>query len=173
MGRDLRINIIRFILIGLLQVLVLKRIDISIGSFNYLHLVVYPLFILLIPIKTPRALLLLIAFAFGLLIDMFYNSPGVHAAATVLIAFIRPYVLKWIEPTEGYTNETTPTIFKMGITWFIIYGALLLFIHHLCYFSLEAFSYVYLLEILLRTIFSFIASFIIMMIIMVITNPKY
>lgn len=161
------------VLLALMQILIFKRIDISIGDFNYLHLLVYPLFVMLLPIKWPRPLNMVLAFGFGMLMDMFYNSPGVHAGALVFIAFIRNYVFKWIEPTEGYTNESTPTIYKMSLTWFVIYSSILLICHHLVYFSLEAFSHVYLLEILLRSIFSFIASFIMLIIIMVITNPKY
>lgn len=156
-----------------LQILVFKRIDISIGNFSYLHLLVYPLFIMLLPIKTPKILVLLISFFFGLSMDMFYNSPGVHAGALVFMGFIRSYLLRIIEPTEGYTGESTPTIFKMGITWFLVYASVQLFLHHIVYFSFEAFSYVYLMEILLRTIFSFIASLILLMIFMILTNPRY
>lgn len=166
-------NIIRFLLVFALQILILKRIEINIGNFQYLHLLVYPIIILLLPIRSFQVVSLIVAFFVGLSFDMFYDSPGVHAGALVFMTFVRPLILKMIEPTEGYTSESTPTIFKMGFTWFFIYGSILLFIHHLVYFSLDAFSYVYLLEILLRTIFSFFASLILILILMIITNPKY
>lgn len=173
MSSDVTRNIIRIILLMMLQLLILKRIDISIGNFNYLHLLVYPLMIMLLPLKTPKILVIIISFFLGLGMDIFYDSPGVHAGALVFVGYLRPYILKFLEPNEGYNTDTTPTIFKMGVAWFLVYASILLFVHHLIYFSLEAFSYVYLMEILLRTIFSFIASLIILMIIMFITNPKY
>lgn len=173
MSSNITRNIIRAVLLLLLQLLILKRIDISIGNFNYLHLLVYPLIIMLLPLKTPKIIVIVVSFILGLSIDMFYDSPGVHAGALVFIGYIRSFILKFLEPNEGYTAESTPTLFRMGVAWFLVYSSVLLITHHLIYFSLEAFSYVYLLEILLRTIFSFIGSLIILMIVMFITNPKY
>lgn len=173
MNRELSRNLLRLVFILVLQILVLKRIDINVGNFNYLHLLIYPLFIMLLPINTPKTVVIVMAFFYGMFIDLFYDSPGVHAGALVLMAYVRSFLLKILEPTEGYTGDSTPTIFRMGVAWFIVYAAILLFIHHIVYFSLDAFSYVFIVEILLRTIFSFIMSLIILMIVMFITNPRY
>lgn len=162
----------RFLIIFILQVLVLKRVNISWEEFHYIFLFIYPLFILLLPIKISRSVQLLIAFIFGLGIDMFYDSPGLHTAALLFTSFIKKYILKFLEPVEGYTTDSSPTAHKYGFSWFIIYTSILLFIHLLVYFSLEAFSFVYFFEIILKTIFSFIFSQIILLVYILILNPK-
>ena len=167
------INIIkRFFIIVLIQVLILKQINIGWGGFNYIHLFISPLFILLIPIKTKRFSLLLMAFFIGIVIDMFYDSPGLHASALVFMAYMRRYILKFLEPVEGYNVDATPTIYSFGLDWFLIYSSVLLFLYLFSYFALEAFSFQYISEIMLKTIFSFIFSEIIIVLYVAILNPK-
>jgi hypothetical protein len=166
-------NIARFISIFLIQVLVLKRIDFSFGSFDYVHLLIYPLTILLLPIKTSRAIVLVIAFIIGILIDMFYNSPGVHASALVFTAFLRGFILNILEPYEGYNTDDSPTIETMGIGWFLSYFSILLFAHCLWYFSVDAFSFVYFFDIALSTIFTFIPSILLILVLQLLFKPKY
>lgn len=165
-------NIKRFIILILIQVLILKQINIDWKGFNYLQLFIYPLFILMIPIKFQRSLLLLLAFVTGIIIDMFYDSPGVHASALVFMAYSRKYVLKFLEPIEGYKIDATPSIRTFGFDWFLIYSSILVLLNILWYFSMEAFSFHYFTEILLKTIFSFIFSEILVLLYVAILNPK-
>jgi hypothetical protein len=155
-----------------IQVLLLKRIDLQIGSFNYIHLFLYPLLILFIPVKTPRALLLIIAFFIGLGLDFFYDSIGIHASAALFLAYSRKYILKILEPIEGYNIEQRLTINALGFPWILTYVSILLFLYCLWYFSVEAFSFVYFKEIILRTISSFIASYVLIILFLIIFNPK-
>lgn len=165
-------NIVRGIFLLLLQVLILKRIDFGSYDFYYVHIIVYPLLILLLPVRTPNALVVTIAFISGLFVDMFYDSPGVHTSAAVFVGFIRSYVLKVLEPYEGYNVDSSPTIMTMGISWFLSYASILLFSYMIWYFSVEAFSFVYIQDIILRTIFSFISSIVIVFIYIFVVNPK-
>ncbi len=171
MGKNLK-YVIRFLAIVLFQVLLLKRIDLSYQNFNYIHIFIYPLFLLLLPFQWSKFLYLIIAFVLGISVDLFYNSLGVHAFASVFIAFLRPYILRLIEPREGYNKDSTPTLFKMGFAWLFIYTSILIFIHHLIYFSMEVFSPQYPFEIILRTIFSFIVSLTTIMLVHFIFRPK-
>ncbi len=165
-------HFLRLLLIFLFQFLLLKQIDLSFQNFNYIHILVYPLFILLLPLNLSKYLYLVLAFIVGLIVDIFYHSPGVHAAALVLMAFVQPIILKVIEPREGYSKDSSPTMHKMGLSWLFIYTSLSLFIHHFVYFSIEAFSFIYFFEIILRTIFSFIVSLIVIMLSHFIFRPK-
>jgi len=165
-------NIRRFLIIFFVQVLVLKRIDISWEDFNYIFLYIYPLFILLLPLKVSRSFQVLLAFLIGLSVDMFYDTPGLHAASLLFTTYIKKYILQFLEPVEGYKMDSTPTIRKYGFNWFMIYSSILLFIHLLVYFSLEAFSFIYFFDVLLKTIFSFIFSQLILIVYVLILNPK-
>lgn len=172
MNRAVVANIIRFIGILLVQGLVLKRITLGWEEFPYLQILLYPVFILLLPLRVPRPLVILSAFAMGMLVDLFYNTPGVHASASIFTAFIRPLILYRLTPRGGYTAVHAPNKEKMGWPWFLRYAAFLLAFHLFFYFSVESFTFVYIGTILLKTFFSFIISGIFILIFMQVFNPK-
>lgn len=60
-----------------------------------------------------------------------------NAAASLVIAYIRPYFLKLMAPRDGYDFETTPSLRHMGFRWFTTYVAVLVFIHHFTLFFIE------------------------------------
>jgi hypothetical protein len=80
----------------------------------------------------------------GLLTDIFYDHAGMHAAATVAIAYLRNYWLAALNPQGGYDAGTQPTLANYGMIWFLSYALPLLFIHHVILFFIEAggFGYV-------------------------------
>jgi len=147
-------NISRFLFLVLFQVLVLDNIQLG----GYLIPYMYVLFILLMPFETPGWILLISAFFLGFAIDLFEHTPGVHAAATVFIAFLRPAVLKIIAPREGYEPNSFPRIHYYGILWFLQYSAILVFSHHLFLFYLEVFTFSGFFNTFLRIILSSIFS---------------
>ncbi len=130
-------NVFRFIFLVLLQVLVLNHVQWS----GYINPYAYIIFILLLPIETPKWLLLLSAFVLGITIDMFNNTSGMHAAATVMLAFARPRILKLIAPRDGYEAETRLSPYIMGFKWFITYVSMAVLLHHFAYFYIEAFRF--------------------------------
>jgi len=166
-------NIIRIIVIFLVQVLIFKQMTFTVDNTIFVHFLIYPLAILLFPVKTPRIILMITGFIMGLGLDLFYDSVGIHAATLVFTAYIRNIVIAFIEPFDKYNVIDVPTIRNLGIGWFVSYLSILLFIHILVYFSIEAFSFVYFFEIFINTIFSFIVSFIIIMLSQLIFRPKF
>lgn len=131
------VNLLRFIILTLVQVMVLDHIHLH-GLFNPY---IYPLFILMLPIETPAWLVLVLGFFSGWTIDLFAHTGGVHASATVLTAFLRPFMLRLIKPAVGYQPEDRPAISSMGFLWFFTYTSILIFIHHLWLFIIETFSF--------------------------------
>ncbi len=126
-----------FIVLIAIQVMILNHIQWN----GYVNPYVYVLFILLLPVETPNWLLLVLALITGLTIDMFGSSGGMHAAATVFMAFARPGVLRLIAPRDGYEAETKLTPHVMGFTWFLTYVTILVFLHHLICFYIEVFRF--------------------------------
>lgn len=172
MSKDLYNNAFRFLLLCAFQILVLQRIGNAFINFPYITILVYPLFILLLPFRTNTMLLTFIGFIAGLTIDIFYDSPGIHASATLFIAYIRPVIIRRLEPKGGYTTNSSPTPKRMGWTWFLRYAAVLMGIHLFFYFSVEAFTYAYILSILVKTAVSFVLSMLFILLIMAIFNPS-
>jgi hypothetical protein len=168
------VNLTRFIALLLMQVLVFQRITngFALSTFNYINIFVYPVFIMLLPVNIPSALAISISFVFGMSIDWFYNSPGIHAGACVFTAFARPLVLGILEPRGGYPLAGGPTQNALGIGWFMRFSAICLFFHLLVYFSIHYFSFVYFFKILLSTIISFVFSMVFIVMYQFLLNPK-
>ena len=76
---------LRFIFLVFIQVLVFRQMTVGWGDFNYVHVMIYPLFILLLPIRISDPLLIFLGFILGLTIDVFYTSYGVHALSLIHI----------------------------------------------------------------------------------------
>jgi rod shape-determining protein MreD len=70
----------------------------------------YILFVLLLPFETPNLVLFPLAFVLGLTIDAFYDTPGLHTTACVLLAFVRILFISITVQKEGFDNEPEPTL---------------------------------------------------------------
>ncbi len=149
-------NIIRFILLVLVQVAVLNNIQMS----GYVNPYIYVLFILALPFEISKWLLLCVAFVLGLTVDIFTGTLGMNAAATVFMAYLRPYVLSLFAPRDGYEIGTFPNITCYGFSWFFKYATILVLAHHIFLFFVEVFSFNNFFDTLLRICFSTIFSLI-------------
>lgn len=152
-------NIIRFILLVLVQVLIINNIQFSGFVVPYL----YVLFILLMPFETPKWLLIVSAFALGLSVDLFTQTPGMHAAACVLMAFLRPFILEMSAPRDGYEAGTFPRIHYYGFQWFLRYTVILVLAHHFILFYIEVFRFSEFFSTFLRVLLSSLFSVILIM----------
>jgi rod shape-determining protein MreD len=152
-------NIIRFFVLVLVQVLVINNIQVSGFIVPYL----YVLFILLMPFETPNWLLLVSAFLLGLSVDLFTQTPGMHAAASVLMAFLRPFVLEMSAPRDGYESGTFPRVYYFGFQWFLRYTVILVLAHHFILFYLEVFRFSEFFSTFLRVLLSAFFSVVLIM----------
>jgi len=148
-------NIGRFIVLLLLQALIVKNIHLG----RFFIFFPYVLFILLLPFNTNKPLVLVLSFVYGLCIDMFYDTQGMHASACVFMALMRGFVLQLLSPREGYEENHKPTLAHMGAAWFTSYALLLILSHHLLLFYLEAFSFHEFFRTLLRVACSTLSTF--------------
>ena len=104
---------------------------------------VYYLFILWLPFSTSRMAQLFIAFILGLSVDYFSNTPGLHAAACVLIAYVRPVIISILASKDnqleiGYSE---PSPVALGWVPFLVYAFILTLFHHGYLFFLEMLSF--------------------------------
>ncbi len=149
---EIFINALRYIVLVLLQVLILNHIN----FFGFVNPYVYILFILVFPLNGNQSLLILLSFLLGLTIDIFGDSGGVHAAACVFVAYLRPLILKF---SFGISYEyNTVKISKVSLTERLVYVSLMVLLHHLVLFGLEIFSLSHILLILKSTLFSGVFS---------------
>jgi hypothetical protein len=139
-----------YFVVILLQVLIMNNIQFS----GYLNPFFYIIFILLLPFEIPNWLLLVLAFFIGFTIDLLSGIPGMHAAACVFMAFLRPFVLKSFSPHDGYEKGTFPRVYYYGIEWFAKYSLILVLAHSMFLFFIEIFSFSGFFHTLARIIIS-------------------
>jgi hypothetical protein len=159
-------NIARFILLLSAQVLVFNRVDL----FGFVNPYPYILFIILFPVNGNKTALLASSFFLGLIMDMFWNSGGVHAASCLILAYYRPAIFKFSfglsyeYQTVKLNDSLTPERFS-----FILIAVVL---HHFVLFLLEIFKVSFLWEILGRTLLTTIFTIITCIIIIYIIKPS-
>ncbi len=154
-------NCFRFLFLVLFQVLILRHIHIS-GLINPF---VYILFIIVLPFNVSRGLLLILGFLSGLIIDYFYCTVGMHAFACLLIAFLRPYLLRLIIGGRDYDMNNTPDIAGLGFDWFAAYAAVMVLTYQTVFCFIEVFTFAEMWTTLLRIILSSIVSLLLIIII--------
>lgn len=134
-----------FIGLVLLQVLILNNVHIA----GYATPFLYIYLILKFESDTPRNALMLWAFFLGLAVDVFSDTPGMNAAATVLLAFLRPTFLRLFVPRDTL-DTLVPAIRTMGILPFLKYLVVSVLIHHGLLLTLEFSSFAHIGTLLLR-----------------------
>jgi rod shape-determining protein MreD len=156
----------RFIILVLFQVLIFNHIN----FLGYINPYIYILLIAFFPVRNNRIVIIFLSFILGLSIDLFLDTGGVHAAACVFIAYIRPILLKssFGMIYEHQTIRFNTVDFGAKLT----YISLLTIVHHFVLFSLEIFNFSKIILILQKALFSSIFSIILIILITVIFSRK-
>ena len=163
------LQIIRFVILVLFQVLVINHIRLG----GYVHPYVYLVFIMLLPFNTPKWQLLVLGFVLGLTVDFFTGTLGLHAGATTLMAFCRPSIISLISGNQKFENIPEPKQGPLDGMWFFRYVLCLVLIHHFALFFLESFSFRLIGQVLLRIVLSVpVSIFLIMMIFYIFKSEK-
>ena len=147
---DLVRNTIRFILFVGLQVYVFNTMP-------HLHQLITPyiyfLYILWLPFYIKRGWLLLLGFLLGITVDYFTPSPGLHAAACVLIAYLRPFIINVFAAKDtSEFNYREPSPKALGVRAYFLYALILTLVHNGYVLFLEMLSFGSFIHFLMKLI---------------------
>ncbi len=168
MENNQAVKILTFVILVLVQAVVLNHIN----FLGFINPFVYIIFILIYPTSNNRVLFLFISFLLGFSVDIFSDSGGINAAASVFLAYIRPPILKF---SFGMLYDYKTIKFnEIDLGNFFIYTTTGVLIHHLVLFILAFFNSELWLEILKTALFSSIFSIVVILIIQILfsTNRK-
>ena len=167
MNKSILIPLIQFVLLVLAQVIVFNNINLL----GYINPYPYILFLLLYPFKANRSVLLIVAFASGLIMDVFGDSGGIHAAACITLAYLRPVALR-IAFGVSYEYNTI-RISNTTLYERFVYISFLVVIHHLVLFALEVFNISSILYVFQKTLFTSIFTILLCLLFTILFgNPK-
>lgn len=161
---------IRFFALVIIQTMILNQVEIGLG----VQIMVYPLYIILLPFELSTISLMLLAFLMGIIIDAISNTYGLHASSLVLLAFLRPQLLSIFAPRDGYDPLKEGNVYEMGRRWFFSVFVMMLVIHHLWFFLMEVFRIDQMLYVLQKTILSVPLSYLLSLLLqaLFIAKPK-
>lgn len=165
MNSTVLVNITRFVLLLAAQVLIFNNF-LLLGFINPYP---YILFIMLYPVNGNRNVLLLASFVLGIVMDMFGNSGGVHAAACLTLAYFRPFIFKFaFGLSYEYQTVRLDDVLSRERFSFILIAVIL---HHFTLFLLEVFRFEFLWDILLRTFASTIFTIVLVILLIYLFKP--
>ena len=167
-SRTVLLNFLRFFFLLFFQVLILNHLNLG----GYINPYFYIFFILLLPFETPPWLLLFSAFFLGLGIDVFTNTLGLNASASVIAAFARPFIIKLISSGPESLIGDTPSLKNQGLKWFLYYSISLVLIHHLALFYLEIFRLEEFFQTFVRVLLSSAFTMFLVLISEYLMNPR-
>jgi len=143
-------NIVRLAILILLQVYVLNKVP---HLHRFITPYLYYLFILWLPFSISRVTLMIVGFITGMILDYFMMTPGLHAAACVLVAYLRPFIINILAPKDvsGFSyREPSPK--AMGWTPYLVYTFILTIFHHSYMILLELLSFGSFLDFIIKVI---------------------
>lgn len=153
--------VVRFFLLIFVQVYVLNQIP-PLGHLASIYL--YFLFILWLPLNMNPRTQLILSFLLGFTLDAFTHTYGLHAAACVLIGYIRPHLINLLSDKETLVNYKEPGVASLGWMPYLTFLTLLTFIHHFTVFFLEALQTGGIVYFLVKTVFSVAISLLLILI---------
>lgn len=130
-------NILRFSIVIVLQIFVCSVIDL----FGFVSPALYLLALLLLPLELPKSVQYIIGFCTGLLIDMFAHTLGVNAAASLVVMFVRPYIVRLLNGRNSVEGVDRPIPGVKDFKWILVYVLTLSFIHQFLVVMLETSSF--------------------------------
>lgn len=140
-------------LVVLLQVMVLNHVNL----WGYAVPLLGVMVLFHVPLNAGRIGNMFMAFFTGLVLDAFSNSPGVAAGAMTLASFVQYPLLHAMAPKDA-VEDALPGIGLMGKYTYFAYIAILMAVHHVVYFTLEAFTFFNAMDLLLRFLGSYALS---------------
>jgi rod shape-determining protein MreD len=126
-----------FIVFVLLQALVMN----SIHLFKLMTPFIYIYVLLKLPADMTRSTVISLAFLLGLIMDMFSNTFGMHAAACSFAGFIRRPLLERFVDMKELPGGSIPSYELFGCGKFIRYAIALTALHHIALFVTESFTF--------------------------------
>jgi hypothetical protein len=161
-------HILRMLLFIVAQGLIFGQLNFGYG----IHLMIYPLFILMLPFDTRPISLMILAFITGIGVDFFMNTFGLHTSAAVLVAYIRPGIYSLFSPRDGYDILKEPTFFELGPVWFLKVSVTILFVHSVWFFMLEYFKFSAWKEIIQSSVLSTLVTLVILFVLQILFFKK-
>jgi hypothetical protein len=169
MNNKITIQAIGFLVYALLQVILFRNFILFDKAFCFIYIG----YLLLLPYDMNRILQMLVGFMMGLFIDIFYDTLGIHAAASVLLMYLRPYWLNVVYGKDQNDSLSTPVLRNLGLQSFSVYVIPVILLHHAALFYIETGGFHMFFFTLAKTLMSTMLTYIMILIFQYLFYPKH
>jgi hypothetical protein len=168
------IEIARYIVSGLLLALVQTFILQEVNIAWWIKPMPYILLFLNLPISANKFGVLIGAFFFGMTIDAFAGSLGMHTAACVTLVYVKHHIDAYFLDENSMQLQGLSYMHEdyKGWQWYYTYVFSLTFIHHLVFFIFDYFRWSALLTMVWISFTSALASVILIQIFRALTGKR-
>jgi hypothetical protein len=118
-----------------------------------------------LPVDLNRSGVIITSFLLGLAVDIFSNTFGIHAAACSFIGFVRVPLLKHFVDLRDFPEGSIPSYHLFGYARFVRYTLIMVALHHIALFMIEAFTFFQPLYMVMRMTASILLSLLLILII--------
>lgn len=150
--------IIFFAAVVVAQLLLFDNIQIT----GYLNIIIYPIFVILLPANIKGGFLLLSTAALGCVADIVSGTMGLYSIALVLLGFIRGGVLRVFVREDVLDSIIIPNSGSLGLKQFLEYLSLMTIVFFTVVMMLERLTFDYFSFTLIRILFSSVVSICVM-----------
>lgn len=123
----------------LLQVVVLKNLELGVANW-WITPFIYFYLILDLPVRFNPLYAMLYGGFLGFVVDIFWDTYGMHASAAIMIGFVRFYFLPLVLPRDGFDMNSSPQVINLGRLKYGFYLLIMSFVYHIWFFMVEKFS---------------------------------
>lgn len=130
----------KVVLLVLMQVIVLKNLELGFANW-WITPFIFIYILVDLPVKFNPLYGMLIGGLMGFVIDIFYDTYGMHASAAIFLVTVRYYLIPMILPRDGFDMSSSPSLSNLGFIKYALLLLLLTFLYHLWFFMVEKFSF--------------------------------
>lgn len=151
-------NILLFMGLVLAQAVVFNNLVL----FNCAIALVFVYMIVELPVTVGTNAMMAIAFALGLSVDIFQDTPGLNAMVCTIVAFIRRPIFHLYVPRDEDFSGRRLGIKTMGTAAYLKYMSTIVLIYCILYFTIEALSYMDIVRLCMRILASTVFTFVVL-----------
>jgi rod shape-determining protein MreD len=139
-----------------LQVCLFSRIHV----FGVATPIVYTYFLIKLPVRLNRNIVLLLGALMGLSVDLFGYTFGLNMLAATITGFIRFWLIRLFKPRD-ITDDVVPSFGTFGRSMFLRYAGTVTLLHIALLFAIDTTAFIVPSLFILRVAGSFVISYLI------------
>lgn len=132
----------------------------NVALFGYATPFLFLYFIIKLPATMSPNWVMTLAFITGVILDIFFSTPGMYSLSATLAAFMRKPYITLVLQRDDEASSMTPSVKSLGAAPFTVYALLIILTFSSAVFIIQAFSIFNFARLLLQVLSSTFLTYI-------------